>query len=110
MATTQMPDVCGSRPPFCYQDTPSYPIDARIDAFVDSAVANYWEQGETLDDTIDLVAALVRTTAPVGLPETDPDWEVRWRTYFAFYDHAVMRGIRTYVEYSNAPTSTRTSH
>ena len=88
----------------CYHPESSYPIDARIDEFVDSAVASCWQQGESLDATIDLVAILVRTAAPTGLAETDPEWEPRWRKYFEFYDHALMHGIRTYVERSNAPS------
>lgn len=76
----------------------AYPIDARLDRLVDSTVSDCIERGDSVDETADVVAALVRTTAPSGLVESDPEWETRWRSYFAFYDHAVMHAIRSYVE------------
>lgn len=75
-----------------------YPIDGRLDAFVDSAVDGCLARHDSLDDAIDTVAVRVRTAAPDDLEQSDPAWERRWRAYFAFYDHAIMHAIRAYVE------------
>jgi hypothetical protein len=91
-------------PPYDTRFTPhpssatEYDVDVGIDAFVDSAVESCRARGDSLDDTIDSVAALVRASAPNELAQSDPDWEARWRAYFVFYDHAVMHAIRVYVE------------
>ena len=98
MTTIAVPTGASSLTSLRHDGTNAYAIDAHIDSVVDSTVANCWAQGESLDDTIEVVAALVRTTAPTGFAESDPEWESRWRCYFAFYDHAVMHGIRSYVE------------
>lgn len=101
MVTTTSISTAGALTPLFNDEACAYPIDARIDVLVDSTVMDCIGRTESLDDTVDVVAALVRTTAPTDLAETDPQWEERWRRYFAFYDHAVMHAIRVYVEYAN---------
>jgi len=78
-----------------------YRIDDELDAFLDSLVVTCREHRDSLDDTVEAVGSLVRTIAPSDLAASDPDWETRWRAYFAFYDHAIMHAIREYVEREN---------
>ncbi len=89
------------------KESARYPIDARLDEFVESIVAGCRERAETLDETTDTVAAFVRAIAPASAPDDDPDWESHWRSYFAFSDHALMHAIRAYVESAAATSPAR---
>ena len=75
-----------------------YQIDEALDAFLDSVVLACREHCDSLDDTVDAVGSLIRAITPADVAASDPDWEARWRAYFAFYDHAIMYAIRDYVE------------
>lgn len=76
----------------------SYEIDTRLDEFVDTVVEASWAHHGSVDDTVAAVAELIRTTAPTDLAHTDLQWEPRWRAYFEYYDHALMRAIRSHIE------------
>jgi hypothetical protein len=101
-ATLRRPEL---RTALCKPAASRYPIDESLNVFVDRAVDACRARRESLDDTIDAVAALIRPTAPNELAQSDPEWEARWRSYFAFYDHAVMHAIRAYVERDAGDTS-----
>lgn len=82
-------------------DSGAYEIDERLDDLVDLVVVARQEHGDSLDDAVDAVTSLIRTVAPTDAADSGDDWEARWRGYFAFSDHAIMRAIRTYVERAN---------
>jgi hypothetical protein len=79
----------------------SYQTDSSLDSSIDSLVSACCAMGESLDDATDAVTVLVRRIAPTDLAPAESDWEGRWRAYYEFYDHAIARAIRSYVECAN---------
>jgi hypothetical protein len=78
----------------------AYHVDRSLDSSIDALVADCCTVGESLDDATDAVVTRVRRIAPTDLSPNASDWEERWRAYYDFYDHAVARTIRSYVECS----------
>jgi hypothetical protein len=75
-----------------FDDDPSF--NASLDASARECLAT----GQSLDDAVENATAIVRRLAPNHIPPSRSDWEAEWRSYFRFYDHAVARTIRAYID------------